>query len=124
MSTINEIIEGVAMATGFTPAQIKSKRRPKDLVLARQICYYIAYKDECNTFKSIGRQIGGRDHSTVIHGVNQIIGYNETEDTLFNQYMYAIKLKAPHIHSKLMPIKLKLPTEPCNYSRFKIQRHA
>lgn len=121
---LNEIIEGVAKAIGFTVNELRSKKRIRHLVLARQICYYIAYKDECYTYKSIGESLGQRDHSTVMHGINKIIDYAKTKDTLFEKYLEAIKEKAPHIHSKLLPAKSKVSTEPCNYSRFKIQRHA
>ena len=124
MSTINEIIEGVAMATGWTTNEIQSKSRIRELVLVRQICYYIAYKDECYTFTSIGKGIGNRDHTTVIHGVKKVMDYYTTKDVLFTQYMEDIKLKAPHIHSKLIPLRSKVSTEACNYSRFKITRHA
>lgn len=123
MSTINEIIEGVAMATGWSTDEINSKSRLRDLVLVRQICYYIAYKDEGHTFTSIGKSIGGRDHTTVLHGVNKIMDYYKTKDPLFTQYMEAIRMKASHIHSTIMPIISKHSSELCNYSRFKITRH-
>lgn len=123
-NTIKEIIEGVAMATGWSVDEIKSKSRVSELVLVRQICYYIAYKEECYTFTYIGRELGGRDHTTVMHGVKKVVDYYTTKDGLFNQYMEAIRYKSPHIYSTLMPIKQTLPTTTCNYSRLKIQKYA
>lgn len=124
MSTINEIIEGVGNAIGYTPDEIKSKSRIRELVLARHICYFIAYKEECRSFTVIGKEIGDRDHTTVIHGVNKIMDYAKTKDPLFMEYMKAIKLKSPDIYSSLLPQQIKHNSEPCNYSRFKITRHA
>lgn len=47
-------------------------RRQKGLVLPRQIAMYILYKDCQLPFEKIGEILGGRDHTTIMHGVEKI----------------------------------------------------
>lgn len=47
-------------------------RRQKELVLPRQIAMYLMYS-ECNLpQEKIGQILGGRDHTTVLHGIEKI----------------------------------------------------
>ena len=46
--------------------QIISKTRTKDVSNARQICMYLCRKHTDATYEEIGRELGGRDHSTVL----------------------------------------------------------
>jgi chromosomal replication initiator protein len=53
-------------------ADITGPRRQKELVLPRQIAMYLM-QTECNMpFEKIGQVLGGRDHTTVMHGVDKI----------------------------------------------------
>ncbi len=47
-------------------------RRQKELVLPRQIAMYILYEDCKLPFERIGSLLGGRDHTTIMHGVEKI----------------------------------------------------
>ena len=53
-------------------SDIKSQKKNKNLVLARQIAMYLARKMTASSFPDIGEKIGGRDHSTVIYSNNKI----------------------------------------------------
>lgn len=67
---VGEIIHEVALAHGLTIDQIKSPRRTGPLVSARMEAYYkIATERADISFPEIGRRLGGRDHTTVLHGV-------------------------------------------------------
>ena len=46
---------------------IKSKRRDKNTASARHIAMYLMREDLNLTLESIGKLIGDRDHSTVLH---------------------------------------------------------
>lgn len=51
---------------------ILSKKRTKDLVMPRQITMYLL-RHECSlSFPEIGRRMGGKDHSTIMHGCEKI----------------------------------------------------
>lgn len=49
-----------------------SNSRKKELVYARQICWYLLKTKYDLTFKKIGSLFGGKDHSTILHGCNAI----------------------------------------------------
>ena len=69
---VQQIIQSVSRIMGVKAKDILSKGRSMDIALARQVCMYIS-KDIINTsLASIGKQIGKRDHSTVIHAYNSI----------------------------------------------------
>ncbi len=53
-------------------ADLTGPRRNKELVLPRQLAMYILYTECGLPFEKIGSMIGGRDHTTVMHGVNKI----------------------------------------------------
>ena len=51
--------------------EIDSKRRHKLLVQARQEIFWRAKRETTASFPEIGRRVGGKDHTTVIHGVRR-----------------------------------------------------
>ena len=70
--TVDEIIESVCQHYNVTPANINSRSRKKDFVMARQVSIYLAQKYTKMPASRIGRLVGGRDHSTVIYSCNQV----------------------------------------------------
>ena len=70
--TVDEIIESVCQHYNVTPANINSRSRKKDFVMARQVAVYLAQKYTKLPASRIGRLVGGRDHSTVIYSCNQV----------------------------------------------------
>ncbi|MCP4631362.1 MAG: chromosomal replication initiator protein DnaA [candidate division Zixibacteria bacterium] len=68
-----EIIKGkVALAFKIPEDMLNAKKKTQDLVAARQVAMYLSRKFTDASLKSIGLKFGGRDHSTVIHAVNQV----------------------------------------------------
>jgi chromosomal replication initiator protein len=70
--TIDDIIKTVAMKTGLKISDVKSQKKNKNIVLARQISMYLSRKLTSASFPDIGEKIGGRDHSTVIYANNKL----------------------------------------------------
>jgi chromosomal replication initiator protein len=69
---MNQILNAVCTYYAIKSSEIKGKKRNKELVLPRQVAMYLI-KDMTNTpFMSIGDFLGGRDHTTVMHGVDKI----------------------------------------------------
>ncbi len=66
------IIEVVAEHYQISLDQMISKTRSSQIALPRQIAMYLC--DEMTDYpkKNIGQLLGGRDHSTVIHGINKV----------------------------------------------------
>lgn len=70
--TLDYILDIVCEHMNVTPADINGKSRRKEFVQARQIVMYIAHTHTSLPASRIGRLIGGRDHSTVIHSFRKI----------------------------------------------------
>lgn len=68
----NRILEGTTKYFSVSLSDILGPRRQKQLVLPRQIAMFLMY-EECKTpFEKIGEILGGRDHTTIMHGVDKI----------------------------------------------------
>lgn len=70
--TVDDILDSVCNHFNVTTTAINSKSRKRDLVNARQVSMYLAQKYTKMPASRIGKLIGGRDHSTVIHSCSQV----------------------------------------------------
>lgn len=70
---IDHIIKCVLTYTGFPLHKIVVKSRERELVYARQLCFYFLRQKTTLSLKTIGAMFGGRDHTTVIHGNETIM---------------------------------------------------
>lgn len=70
--TVDDILERVCAHFGVTQAAVNGKSRKRDYVVPRQLAMYFAQKYTKMPAGRIGKLIGGRDHSTVIHSCAQI----------------------------------------------------
>ncbi|MCM1257156.1 MAG: chromosomal replication initiator protein DnaA [Roseburia sp.] len=78
------IIEVVADHFQISIDQMISKTRSKDIAKPRQIAMYLC-KNMTNTpLDSIGAVLGGRDHSTIIHGINKITEEYDADENIRN----------------------------------------
>ncbi|HEV8535748.1 MAG TPA: chromosomal replication initiator protein DnaA [Candidatus Limnocylindria bacterium] len=68
----DRIVETVARYYGVPLDQIKGKARDKQVVLPRQIAMYLMREETEAPLLRIGEALGGRDHSTVLHGCEKI----------------------------------------------------
>lgn len=68
--TIDDIIRVICTHYDVTEQQIKGRTRKREIVLPRQVIMYLADKHIRMPASRIGRCIGNRDHSTVIHSIN------------------------------------------------------
>jgi chromosomal replication initiator protein len=69
----------VAAEWGVTPEALASKRRTKEIVEPRQVAMHLCREILGMTLSDIGAVFGGRDHSTVIHGLERVhaeMGFN------------------------------------------------
>jgi chromosomal replication initiator protein len=68
----DEIIRNVCYFYKIKSTQIKSPKRDAFLVRPRQVAMYLLKKELGLTFVEIGNLLGGRDHTTIMHGVNKV----------------------------------------------------
>jgi len=67
-----KIVEIVAKYYGVPVGELKGKARDKQVVLPRQIAMYLMREETEAPLLRIGEALGGRDHSTVLHGCEKI----------------------------------------------------
>src|SRR3990172_6816935 len=70
--TPNEIFALVGNYFGVGVQQLKGDRRTKNIVWPRQILMFLLRKDLDLPQEEVGRLVGGRDHSTVIHATEKV----------------------------------------------------
>lgn len=75
------ILDVVAEHFHVSPDDIISSKRQSEIVLPRQIVMYLCRDTGKFSLKNIGKFLGGRDHTTIIHGADKIeaeIGKSES----------------------------------------------
>jgi chromosomal replication initiator protein len=80
--SIEDIQEAVGTKYHLKIVDLKSRRRSKTLVHPRQIAMYLCRELTDASFPEIGRQFGGKDHTTIIHACRQITKAKEADSTL------------------------------------------
>ena len=85
------IVNVVAEHFGITSEDIISKRRNSEFVLPRQICMYLCRKLTAESLQNIGKALGKKDHTTVIHGIDKITADVKVNEELKNRIDIIIK---------------------------------
>jgi chromosomal replication initiator protein len=83
--TVAQVIAGVVRYYRVTLQGIKGRSRSRDIVRPRQVAMYLARTETQASLPEIGEALGGRDHTTVIYGVQKIEGLLEQDNTLRRQ---------------------------------------
>ena len=78
------IIQIVCDHFQITPLDIASQKRNRDIVLPRQIAMYLCRDMTAVPLQTIGKSLGGRDHTTVLHGADKISNEIVKNDSLRN----------------------------------------
>jgi len=66
------ILNSVATFYGLSLEVLQGKRRDKPLTVARQLTMYLLREELQCSWTQIGKELGGRDHSTILHGYHKI----------------------------------------------------
>jgi chromosomal replication initiator protein len=61
-----------AEVLGVSLMDLSSNRRPKCIVTPRHLTWFMCKEFSNRSYPEIGRAFGGKDHTTVMHGVKQI----------------------------------------------------
>jgi chromosomal replication initiator protein len=88
--SVDTIFTLIAEHFGITTADIIGKKRNQELVYPRHVAMYILKEDMDMSYPQIGRELGGRDHTTIMHGYNKI-NAEIAEDTKIQHDVSKIK---------------------------------
>jgi chromosomal replication initiator protein len=80
--TIESIQKAVSEQFGLRLAEIKAKNNSRVIVFPRQIAMYLAKHLTDASLPEIGRQFGGKHHTTVLHSVEKIETARKTDKDL------------------------------------------
>lgn len=90
---LDDVCRSVAREFGVAVTGLRSKRRHRSLVVARQCAMLLAREFTSNSVSQIGRYFSGRDHSTVVHACQRISRLAQSDshiESLLNQVRRAI----------------------------------
>ena len=80
--TPESIMQVVCDHFGITQLDIASQKRSRDIVIPRQIVMYLCRDMTDTPLQTIGKYMGGRDHTTIIHGAEKIAHDMEKNESL------------------------------------------
>jgi chromosomal replication initiator protein len=80
--TAAAVLEAVARHFAVDLRALKGKQRDKEIVVPRQVAMYLMRKETEASLVEIGRELGGRDHSTVLHGCERVEQEMEVDSRL------------------------------------------
>ena len=89
--TAELIVEVVAEHHNLTPSEIYSKDKSRNISYPRQIVMYLCRKLTDLSVTEIGRILGNRDHSTVLHGYDKIACDIQKDSSIHNTVDVLIK---------------------------------
>ncbi len=78
------ILQVVADHYNLTPDDIISQKRSREVVIPRQIVMYLCRSLTATPLKTIGNYLGGRDHTTILHGQEKIASDVEKDESMRN----------------------------------------
>lgn len=78
--TIADVLDGVCRYYDVNPDLLRGKQRDRDIVWPRQVAMYMMREETTASLLQIGAALGGRDHTTIMHGAEKVhaeIGNND-----------------------------------------------
>lgn len=77
-----QVIETVAEFFDVSIEELKGKSRKKETVVPRQIVMFLMREEINSSYPAIGRELGGRDHTTAMHACQKIEKQAERDESL------------------------------------------
>ena len=82
--TIPRIQEAISQRFGVTLEELISPRRSQAVAYPRQVAMYLSRELTDSSLPKIGREFGGRDHTTVIHATQKITRLIREDRSVYN----------------------------------------
>lgn len=83
--THESIISIVSDHFSVTPADLAGNKRSKNIVVPRQIAMYLCRELLDTSLKEIGKSLGDRDHTTIMHGIEKVEAELQTNKDIEKQ---------------------------------------
>jgi len=82
-----KIMETVAHYYSVSVDEIMGRDRSKEIMLPRHMAMYLVREETDASLPEIGQTLGGRDHTTVLHGCDKMSNLIETDDNIRRQFL-------------------------------------
>jgi chromosomal replication initiator protein len=82
--SIRRIQETVSERFGLDLAELTGDRRSQNIVYPRQVAMYLSRELTDSSLPKIGKEFGGRDHTTVIHATSKIARLIREDRSVYN----------------------------------------
>lgn len=95
------VVEAVAKSFQIAPTDLKSRKRDKETALARQVAMHLIREKTNCSLTQIGKELGHRDHSTVLYACEKIANDIDASPYLkrkINDIQQRIQSKMPGHH--------------------------
>ncbi|HEX6583551.1 MAG TPA: chromosomal replication initiator protein DnaA [Thermoleophilaceae bacterium] len=79
---IGEILDAAAQEFGVERAALLARDRHPTVATARQVAMFLARELTEHSLPEIGRGVGGRNHTTVLHAVNRVSAAMHSDDSM------------------------------------------
>lgn len=106
--TFRHIVDFVADRRGIPVTDIMSSRRDAPTAAARQEVCFLARRLTPDSLPAIGRALGGRDHTTIIHAINRVAAKTEA-DPAYAREIAAMSSDVNHAASRPETVRLTPP---------------
>jgi chromosomal replication initiator protein len=81
------ILDTVAQFYSVRVDDLIGRDRTKEITVPRQMAMYLVREETDASLPEIGQMLGGRDHTTVMHGCEKISNLIETDDSFRRQFL-------------------------------------
>jgi len=85
--TMEDILGAVSSYYSLRTEDLLGPRRSRSLAVARQVAMYLARDLTAMSLPQVGQALGGRDHTTVMHGCEKIAALFEKDDEIRHQIL-------------------------------------
>lgn len=86
----DDVVNAICEYFDIKPTQLKGTKRTASLVRSRQLCMYLLKEELGLTYVDVGNILGGRDHTTVMHGVDKVKSLSSNGNNI-NEEIVSIK---------------------------------
>lgn len=98
----SQLVEAVGKAFGISQERLLSRDRSAEVALARQVAMYLLREEAQLSLPVIGELLGGRDHTTVMHGCQKIGELLERDERLRRQ----VSGLREQLYGERVPVKI------------------
>ena len=98
---IKSLLHAVADYFSLPPEELVNKKRDRRTTLARHIAVYLMREGYSCSLSEIGKELGGRNHATILHGYEKIASRLSVDPVLSHQVAkIREKLDSQEVHRK------------------------